>query len=58
MPGKDPSAELVALALPQNSHAGPLEPEVEASGGMPEKRLPTVRGAFSDIRRHLPSRRR
>jgi hypothetical protein len=29
MPGKDPSTELVLLALPQNPHTGSFEAEVE-----------------------------
>jgi hypothetical protein len=29
VPGKDPSAELVLLALPHNAHAGSFEAEVE-----------------------------
>jgi hypothetical protein len=31
MPSKDPSAELVLLALPHNSHTGTLESEVEST---------------------------
>jgi hypothetical protein len=31
MPGKDPAAVLVLLALPHNAHAGTLEPEIESA---------------------------
>ena len=31
MPGKDPAAELVLLALPHNAHTGPLKAEVESA---------------------------
>jgi hypothetical protein len=31
VPGKDPSAELVLLALPHNAHTGSLEPKVKPS---------------------------
>jgi hypothetical protein len=31
MPGKDPTAVLVLLALPHNTHPGALEPEIESA---------------------------